>query len=109
MEQHLIIINLLVKLGVAAALASALARSVEFKSLLFREDRTLKQQIYLVLWFGIPMALAGWIRFSVRSFYAGDLSMETTLLLGVVVGRLAGILGGAFIALPALLHGEWAT
>src|SRR5262249_25718482 len=75
----------------------------------FREERTLKQQIYLVLWFGIPMALAVWIRFSVNSFYAGDLSMETTILLGAVVGRTAGILGGAFIAMPALLHGEWAT
>src|SRR5207249_12314871 len=57
MEQHFILINLLVKLGVAAALASAMVRSVEFKSLLFREDRSWKQRIYLVLWF----ALAEWI------------------------------------------------
>src|SRR5215469_11854052 len=35
MEQRLILINLLVKLGLAAALASALVRSAEFKSLLF--------------------------------------------------------------------------
>ena len=41
MEQRLILVNLLVKLGVAAAVASALVRSVEFKSLLFREDRSL--------------------------------------------------------------------
>ena len=109
MESRVILVNLLIKLGIAAALSSALARSVEFKSLLFREERSLKQQIYLVLWFGIPMALAVWIRFSVKSFYAGDLSMETTILLGAIVGRTAGILGGAFIALPALLHGEWAT
>jgi two-component system LytT family sensor kinase len=109
MESRVILVNLLIKLGIAAALSSALARSVEFKSLLFRDERSLKQQIYLVLWFGIPMALAVWIRFSVKSFYAGDLSMETTILLGAIVGRTAGILGGAFIALPALLHGEWAT
>ena len=37
MEQRLILVNLLIKLGVAAAVASALVRSVEFKSLLFRE------------------------------------------------------------------------
>jgi two-component system LytT family sensor kinase len=109
MEPRVILVNLLIKLGIAAAFSSALARSVEFKSLLFREERSLKQQIYLVLWFGIPMALAVWVRFSVQSFYAGDLSLETTILLGVVVGRLAGVLGGALIALPALLHGEWAT
>jgi two-component system LytT family sensor kinase len=109
MEQRLILINLLIKLGVAAAVASTLVRSVEFKSLLFREDRTLKQQIYLVLWMGIPLSVAVWIRFVQKSFLAGDLSFETTILLGVIAGRFTGMLGGAFIALPALLHGEWAT
>lgn len=109
MDQRLILINLLIKLGVAAALASALVRSVEFKSLLFRDDRSLKQIIYLVLWVGVPLALGVWIRFSVRSFIAGDLSLEATLLLGVVAGRLAGMMGGTLLAFPALLHGEWAT
>ena len=109
MEQRLILINLLIKLGVAAAVASTLVRSVEFKSLLFREDRSLKQQIYLVLWIGIPLSVAVWIRFIQKSFLAGDLSFETTILLGVIAGRFTGMLGGAFIALPALLHGEWAT
>ena len=44
MEQRLILINLLIKLGVAAAVASMLVRSVEFKSLLFREERTLEAE-----------------------------------------------------------------
>src|SRR5215831_10793569 len=109
MEQRLILINLLIKLGVATAVASTLVRSVEFKSLLFREDRSLKQQIYLVLWIGFPMSVAVWIRFIQPSFLAGDLSFETTILLGVIAGRFTGMLGGAFVALPALLHGEWAT
>src|ERR1700690_4237149 len=109
MEQRLILINLLIKLGVAASVASILARSVEFKSLLFREDRTLKQQIYLVLWVGVPLTIGVYFRIIQKSFLAGDLSFETTVLLGVIAGRFAGMLGGAFIALPALLHGEWAT
>ena len=109
MEQRLILVNLLIKLGVAAAVASTLVRSVEFKSLLFREDRSLRQQIYLVLWIGIPLSVAVWIRFIQTSFLAGDLSFETTILLGVIAGRFTGMLGGAFIALPALFHGEWAT
>ncbi|MEP6645156.1 MAG: histidine kinase [Acidobacteriaceae bacterium] len=109
MEQRLILINLLIKLGVAAAVASALVRSVEFKSLLFREERSLKQRIYLLLWICIPMALGVWIRFDAKSFVAGDLSFETTILIGVVAGRFNGMVGGAFMALPAVLHGEWAT
>jgi two-component system, LytTR family, sensor kinase len=108
MDQHLIV-NLLIKLGVAAAVASALVRSVEFKSLLFREERTLRQRIYLILWIGIPLALGVWARLVQKSFSAGDLSFETTILLGVVGGRFAGMMGGALLAFPALLYGEWAT
>ncbi len=109
MEQRLILVNLLIKLGVAAAVASALVRSVEFKSLLFREERSLRQRIYLILWIGFPIFLGVWIRFTTSSFLAGDLSFETTILLGLIGGRFTGIVGGAFITIPALLHGEWAT
>ena len=105
MEPRLIFINLLVKLGVAAAVSSSLVRSVEFKSLLFRDERTLRQKIYLVLWFGLPIMVGVWIRFSARSFVAGDLSFETALLLGVIGGRWAGALGGILVGMPALLHG----
>src|SRR5271155_4302435 len=109
MEPRLIWINLLVKLGVAAAVSSSLVRSVEFKSLLFREERSLRQKIYLVLWFGLPITIGVWIRFSAQSFFAGDLSFETVLLLGAIGGRWAGVLGGILMALPALVHGEWAS
>ena len=54
MEPRLILINLLIKLGVAAAVSSSLVRSKEFKSLLFREERTFRQKVYLVLWFAMP-------------------------------------------------------
>src|SRR5450631_2910603 len=109
MPQSLILVNLLIKLGVAASAASILGRSVEFKSLLFRESRNWKQQTYLVLWLGIPMALGVWIRFVQKSFVAGDLSFETTILLGAIGGRFTGMLGGALLAFPALMFGEWAT
>src|ERR1700687_63532 len=109
MEPRLILINLLVKLGVAAAVSSSLVRSKEFKSLLFREERTFRQKVYLVLWFALPITLGVWIRFSATTFLAGDLSFETALLLGVIAGRWAGSLGGALLGIPAALHGEWAA
>ena len=109
MEPRLILINLLVKLGVAAAVSSSLVRSKEFKSLLFREERTVRQKLYLVLWFALPMMIGVWIRISQTSFQASDLTFETSLLLGVIGGRLAGSLGAALMSLPALLHGEWAA
>jgi two-component system LytT family sensor kinase len=109
MSQSNLLINLLIKLGVAAAVASTLVRSVEFKSLLFREERSLKQQIYLVLWIAIPLAIGVWFRIIQKSFVAGDLSFESTVLLGVIAGRFAGMSGGVLLGLPAMLHGEWAT
>src|SRR5277367_449576 len=109
MEPRLILINLLVKLGVAAAVSSSLVRAKEFKSLLFREERTFRQKLYLVLWFGLPIMIGVWIRISQKSFLAGDLSFETTLLLGMIGGRWAGALGGVLMGFPALLHGEWAA
>jgi len=109
MEPRLILVNLLIKLGVAAAVSSALVRSKEFKKLLFQERRDTPHKIYLALWMAIPIGLGVWIRFSAPSFLAGDLSLETTLLLGILGGRLSGGVGGALIALPAVLHGEWAA
>src|SRR5438477_5238049 len=106
MESRLILINLLVKLGVAAAVSSSLVRSKEFKSLLFREERTFLQKLYLVFWFALPITVGVWIRISQKNFLAGDLSFETALLLGVIGGRWAGSLGGVLMGIPALLHGE---
>ena len=109
METRLILIHQLIKLGVATAVSSNLVRSKEFKSLLFREERNFRQKLYLALWFSLPIMVGVWIRISVPSFLAGDLSFETALLLGVIGGRLAGSVGGALMGLPALLHGEWAA
>ena len=108
MAPGIILVSLLIKLGVAAAVASSLVRSLEFKKLLFLDERTLKQKFYLVLWLCIPMALAVWIRLTVKNFFAGDLSFETAILVGVVGGRWAGVMAGAMVGFPALLYGQWA-
>src|SRR5260370_5294730 len=106
MEYRLILINLLVKLGVAAAIGAGLVRWVEFKSMLLREERSVKDRVYLVFWLaisawiGIRLALGVWIRFGAESLFAGDLSFETTILLGAIAGRFAGATGGALLALP---------
>jgi two-component system LytT family sensor kinase len=109
MESQTILIHLALKLGVAAAVSSSLVRSKEFKSLLFREERVFRQKVYLVLCMALPIMAGVWIRISVPSFLAGDLSFETALLLGVIGGRWAGSLGGVLMGVPALLHGEWAA
>ncbi len=102
-------INLLIKLGVAAAVAAVLVRSVTFKQLLFTEPRTLGQRLQLVLFIGIPFALGVVVRHTTPSFVAGDLALEASLLLGVMAGPLAGVFGGLLLAFPAVLYGELLT
>src|SRR5437660_7877415 len=96
-------------MGVATAVASALGRSKEFKKLLFGTRRTLRQQLYFILFIAVPFALGVYIRCNVKSFYAADLGFEASLLMGVVGGRLAGATGGFIMALPALLYREYLT
>jgi two-component system, LytTR family, sensor kinase len=115
MDQRLslILINLLVKLGVAAAIAAGLVRSVEFKSLLFREHRSLRDKIYLILclvvsaWIGKALALGIWIKFAPANTLTGDLFFETTVLLGALAGRSTGAIGGALLAVPGVFSGAW--
>src|SRR5579872_2018571 len=109
MEPRLILINLMIKLGVAAAISSTLVRSKEFKAILFREERTFRQKIFLVLWFALPVMAGVGIRIIQKSFSASDISFETAVLLGVIGGRWAGSLGGVLMGAPALLHHEWAA
>ena len=70
MDQKLILITLLIRLGVVAAIASAVVRSRYFKSILFRNEiRSARQQIQIVLFVGVPVALGVWVRATVPSFY----------------------------------------
>ncbi len=72
MEQRLILVNQLVKLGVAAAIASAQVRSVWFKGLLFKEERTTAEKIRLALFIGSPFALGVLVRASVKNFLSAE-------------------------------------
>ncbi len=106
-DPKLILITLLVELGVAAAVSSSLARSVRFKRLLLMEGRTPKQTLKLVAMISIPLTLGVWIRVTVPNFLAADISFEATILLGLLMGPWYAMLGGAAMAFPAVMHGEY--
>lgn len=80
----LILITLLIKLGVAAAIASALVRSRDYQNLLFTEERSLAQRVYLVLFTCLPFALGVVVRTTTPNFLAADLTFEAVILMGVV-------------------------
>ncbi|MDP9268129.1 MAG: histidine kinase [Acidobacteriota bacterium] len=107
MDQKLILITLLVKLGVAAAVASAVGRSKEFKRLLFREDRTFAQTVGFISFMAVPIGLGIIVRQNVRNFLAADISFESVIIVGVMGGPLAGALYGVLVGAPALLNQEY--
>ena len=106
-DHKLLLISLLVKLGVAAAVASSLARSVRFKRLLLIDGRSRGEMLQLLAWICIPLMLGVWVRVRVPNFLAADLSLEATALLGLLLGSRPAALGGAVLALPAMGHHEW--
>lgn len=106
-DNRLILITLLVKLGVAAAVASALARSRTFQRLLFAEHRRHGQTAALLAFFLVPLTLGVWVRTTVPNFLAADISFETVILLGLLLGPGWAALGGVVLAVPAVLHHEY--
>ncbi len=106
-DNKLILITLLVKLGVAAAVASALARSRTFQRLLFAEQRRRRETVALLAFFLVPLTLGVWVRTTVPNFLAADISFETVILLGLLVGPGWAMLGGVVLSAPAVLHHEY--
>jgi two-component system, LytTR family, sensor kinase len=106
-DPKLILISLLVELGVAAAVASSLARSTHFKRLLLLRERSRRQTLQLLAWICVPLMLGVMVRVKVPNFLAADLSFEATAVLGLLLGPVAAMVGGVALALPALLHHEY--
>lgn len=105
---QLLLIILLVKLGVATAVGSVLGRTKEFKKLLFKHHRSYRESTFLTLFVCIPFALGVYIRCAAH-WPPADLGFEASVLMGVIGGRYAGVLGGTLLALPALPYGEFLT
>jgi two-component system LytT family sensor kinase len=109
MDNRLILVTLLIRLGVAAAISSVLVRARRFRVLLFREERTLAEKVELMLILSTPILLGVLVRHWVRNFLAADISFEGAILMGIIGGPLVGTAGGALVSLPALFLGEWLT
>jgi len=106
-ESNLIWISLLIELGVAAAVASSLARSIAFKRLLLLKHRTTRETLHLLAWICTPLTLGVLVRVRVPNFLAADLSFEAIAILGLLLGPWPAMVGAAALSLPALAHHEF--
>jgi two-component system, LytTR family, sensor kinase len=106
MDQHLLI--LLVKLAVAASLASILTRSSRFQRMLMREERTLAQRVQMALVCSAIFGTGVLARvLNSDAYQALDLGLEGSLVMGMLGGYVTGLLAGVLISIPAMVNSEF--
>ena len=91
LDSRLILITLLIKLGVAAAVSSALARARTFQNLLFTRTARPRRPSGCS-----PSSASRWawefgFESTVPNFFAADISFETTIILGILLGPLSAL------------------
>ena len=101
LEQQPLVLVLL-RVAVAASLASILSRFGAFQRMLMREERTLVQRIRLALSCSALFGASVATRILNRNYQAVDLGLEGSLIAGMVGGYVTGLLSGILISLPAV-------
>jgi two-component system LytT family sensor kinase len=98
---------LLLRLAVAASLASILSRLTAFQTMLMREERTMVQRVRLALSCAAAYGAGVATRVFMGRYEAVDLGLEGSLVAGMVGGYVTGLLAGVLISIPALFGGEF--
>ena len=98
--------TLVVKVAVAAVLATMLVRFGQFRRILLTEKRAWRERLTFAIAFGIPVMLGVASRL-LLNYDAADLSVSGSFLAGLIAGPYAGAIVGCLVGLPALAAGEW--
>lgn len=104
-----LLVTLLIKVGVAAAIASFLIRFRFFARALMTEERTYRQRLLLALCFAVVFGASVGVRIVTKSYQAADLGLEGSFLAGLIGGYLVALVAGVLISIPALINGEFFT
>ena len=107
MQQYFI--TLLLKIGVAASIASVGVRFTAARRMLLREERTLAQRVRLALWFAGIFTPGVVFRLVNTTWSALDLALEGSLLAGITGGYVCGWMAGMMIAIPEMFRGEFVS
>ncbi|MGD0006935.1 MAG: histidine kinase [Terriglobia bacterium] len=105
-----ILVALLIKLAVIALLAGFIARFGRFRQLIFIEQRSPSEKLEFAVFLGIPFTLGVLARL-LAHYPTTDLSLEVTVVAGLLGGTIAGLVVGMMVSLPAVLIGHelWAA
>jgi two-component system LytT family sensor kinase len=104
--EQILLITLVVKLAVMAALATMLVRYRRFRHILIFERRAWPDRLIFALSLGIPVT-AGVVARLLLHYDAADLTLEGSFLAGLIAGPYAGAIVGLMVGIPPLGNGEW--
>jgi two-component system LytT family sensor kinase len=104
--EQFLLVTLVVKLAVMAALATMLVRYRRFRHILIFERRAWPDRLTFALSLGIPLT-AGVAARLLLNYNAADLTLEGSFLAGLIAGPYAGALVGVMVGMPPLGAGEW--
>src|SRR3981081_499178 len=96
---QILLITLVVKLAVMAALATMLVRYRRFRHILIFERRAWPDRMTFALSLGIPLT-AGVAARLLLNYNAADLTLEGSFLAGLIAGPYAGALVGIMVGTP---------
>jgi two-component system LytT family sensor kinase len=102
------VVDLLIKLAVMALLAGFIARSSMFRRLLLIEQRGPREKIQFAAFLGLPFMVGVLVRLLAR-YPTTDLSLEVTVLAGLLGGTIVGLAVALIVNLPILLIALWAA
>jgi two-component system LytT family sensor kinase len=102
---QLLLTTLMVRLAVAATLATMLVRFRLFRRILLTERRDWPERLTFAAALGVPLAVGAASRLLLR-YDALDFSLAGPFLAGLIAGPYAGAIVGVLVGLPATLAGE---
>src|SRR5881397_1646219 len=106
--EQILLMTLVVKLAVMAALSTMLVRYRRFRHILIFERRAWPDRLVFALSLGVPLAAGVGARLLLH-YDAADLTMEGSFLAGLIAGPYAGVTVGGMLGFAPLFVGEWAA
>src|SRR5918992_743958 len=104
--EQFLLTTLMVKVAIAAVLATMLVRFPWFRRILLTEKRDWPERLVFAASLGVPLT-AGVVCRLLLNYDAADLSLAGSFLAGLLAGPYAGAIVGTLVGIPAAVAGEW--
>ncbi len=98
---------LLIKVAVAASIASILMRFARIQKILLVDERTVADRLQLAFIFSVLFGASAEVRILANQYAAIDLAMEGAIIAGMLGGYVSGLVTGLCVALPGMFAGKF--